>query len=179
MKESMEFKIRKPNLGVVNENGIPLDFAGVMELFNRNLKTGDLRYIPRKTEITEKEIMELWIPHANENISYLAEHTSRIVGSGTLLVIPESNQYSLDSGRKTEYALIFEPNFKEAGLWITKKVIEEAKSKGLQFILHTSVENKDEIGIMEKLGYKPSKSIENYERYAKAGLNPSVYEYII
>lgn len=30
---------------------------------------------------------------------------------------------------------------------------------------------------MEKLGYPPKEKIKNFERYAKAGLNPEVYFY--
>jgi hypothetical protein len=174
----MKLTIRKPNLSRLN-NGIPKDFLQVMELFNTNLRKGNLRFIPRKTEITEKEIEELWIPYAEKNISYLAFSGKKLVASGTLLIVPQSNQYSLESGRETEYSLIFEPGFKEAGLEVTKKVLEEAKSKKIKFVLHVSVENKEEIEIMNNLGLNPTKTIDNYERYAKAGLNPKVYEYII
>jgi len=177
----MAIRIRGPDWNKLNEKGIPDDSEQVMEFFNKGIDKKAYPYIPRKTKITEKEIKELWMPSKDKNITYLAEIDGKIRGSGTVFLEQKSNQYSVESKREVgEYALSIEPDFLNKGLElkITEKIIETVKKRKLRVTMHTSIDNKQEIGIMQKLGYK-GKLIENYERYAKAGLNPKVYEYIL
>jgi hypothetical protein len=176
----MDIVARKPNLESLNAEGIPQDFEASMALFNRLLDQGKLPHTPRKTPITVGEVRSLWMPASNRNITYISENTEgELVASGTLLVVADSNDYSREAKRGVEYALTFDPLFPEAALEATRKTIEEAKQRGLEFITHISVDNDVEIEMMKELGHFPTRTIERYERYAEAGLNPRVHEYII
>ena len=172
-------EIRKPNLSLLSEAGIPQDFQGSMELFNRLLEERKLENCPRKTKITVEEVKTLWVPSAQKNITFVAEVDGVIVASGTLFVDEKSNEYSRESGRGQEFASTFDPQFVEAGKEVTRAVIQEAKRRRLTFISHTAVDDEVNVRIMEDLGYSPTKMIENYERYTRAGVSGKVYEYVI
>ena len=176
MTQIIAITVRKPNLEDKAIDGIPRDFLKVMHMFNRKLKDGTLKHIPRTTKITRDEIRKLWLPSVKQNITYLGEEAGEILSSGTLLIVPGSNQYSLDSGRTTEYALISEQ--REAGLEVTRAVLQEAKAIGQKFVLHTSVDNEEEQWIMSQLGFQPTRRIEVYERFLPTG-NSAVFEYTI
>ncbi len=176
----MDYIIRFMNWGNKNEKGIPRDAEDVMRYFNYALDKGGYPYVPRKTRITEEEIIKLWLAGKDTNISIVAEFDGEIVGSGTALFDPKSNIYSLESERSLgEYAITVNPTSQNRGIGteITKRIIEECRSRGLEFISHTSIDNNQAIRMMEKLGFKPKKIIEYYERYANAGLNPKVFLY--
>lgn len=175
----METTIRKPDLKDICELGIPRDFKNSMNLFNGLLKQGKLKYIPRKNPVTVDEVAKLWVPSAERNITYVGYFDTKLVASGTLLIDADSNQYSKESGRGREYALTFHPVYLDIARDVTKAVMEEAKQRNEPFVLHISVNDADQNMLMTFLGHDPTKKIDFYERYAKAGLNPSVYEYII
>lgn len=171
--------IRKPDLSKMHKAGIPVDFYDSMTLFNNLLKQGRLKNIPRSTPITIEEVTKLWVPSAERNITYLGYFQERLVASGTLLIDTNSNQYSRESGRGREYALIFHPVHIDIAKEVTKKVIDEAKQRNEPFVLHISVKDIDQKIIMTSLGFEPTRTIGHYERYSQAGLDPRVLEYII
>lgn len=171
--------IKQPELEDLCNLGIPRDFRNSMNLFNNLLKEGKLKHIPRKTPVTIDEVAKLWVPSVKRNITYMGYFDYRLVASGTLLIDPDSNQYSKESGRGREYALIFNPVYPDVARDVTKAVLAKAKDRGEPFVLHTSIEDTDQNMIMTFLGQSPTKRIDYYERYAQAGLNPAVYEYII
>lgn len=171
--------IRESNLEVLTPEGIPKDFADKMEIFNRALKENAYPYVPRKSEITINEIKNLWMPSAKDNIDIVAELNGKVIGSGTVLM-GNDNAYSQESKRELrEYAITIDLQYfdKGAGTKITKRIIEEAIKRNIKFSFHTSEDNIRMIKIMEKLGYQPKEKIENYERYAKAGINSGAYLY--
>ena len=177
----MKLEIRNPNLEIKNKEGIPLDFIGVMNLFNKLLEKGELKFNPRKIKITSNEIKTLWLPSAKENMNYVAVLNGKVVASGTLLINKKSNKYSIKSGRfkeNAEYSIIFDKNFKNVAKKITRKIIAEAKKIKLNFSTHVSIENKEEIRFYKELGYKPTRKIKKHPRYISAGLNPTIWEYL-
>jgi len=171
--------IRESNLEVLASEGIPKDFVDKMEYFNKALKENVYPYVPRKSEITFDEIKNLWMPSAKNNIDIVAELNGKIVGSGTVLM-GNDNAYSQESKRELgEYAITIDPQYFGKGIRteITKRIIEEATKRNIKFSFHTSVNNIRMIKVMEKLGHQPKEKIENYERYAKEGINPQVFFY--
>ena len=174
----MSKTIRKPDLKRSDDRNIPIDFLQTMEMFNRLLKENKLPPVPREKPITPEEIEKYWVPNSDKTITYLGFEDAKLKVSGTLFTSQDANKYSKESGRETEYALIFEPGHKEMAKELTKEVIEEASGKGFKFILHSSINNKVENQIMEELGYEPEETIDN-ERYGKAGLDPKVNRYVI
>ena len=171
--------VRESNLKVLTTEGIPKDFADKMEIFNRALKENAYPYVPRRREITINEITNLWVPSAKNNIDIVAELNGKVIGSGTVLM-GNDNAYSQESKRELgEYAITIDPQYFDKGIGtkITKIIIEKATKRNIKFSFHTSVDNIRIIKIMEKLGHRPKEKIENYERYAKAGINPKVFFY--
>ena len=73
--------IRKPNLEDLTEEGIPRDFAQVMEYFNNALNSSEYDPLPRKTPITVNEIRETWLPNSDKTLSLIAEEAGQVVGS--------------------------------------------------------------------------------------------------
>ena len=83
----MKLIIRKPNLENLTSERIPKDFSDVKDYFNKALEDNSLPWIPRKTPITNKEIIEKWVPSLKTNISLIAELGGKVVGSELYFMI--------------------------------------------------------------------------------------------
>lgn len=124
----MKFLIRPMNWNDIKSNGIPRDAFGVMQYFNEAISKNLYPFIPRKKKITFEEILNLWAPSKDKNISIVAQRLDgKIVGCGTILIQGNDNQYSKDSSRETgEYTLTIDPTYFDYNLEeiITKNIIE-------------------------------------------------------
>jgi hypothetical protein len=171
-------KIRKPDLKSL-ANGIPKDFAEVMDYFNQSLEKNSSPYIPRKTRITTEEIKELWIPSLKQNICFVAELNKEVIGSANCFFNTSSSAYEQAEERKPgEIGLTVkaDKNHRMVGYEILSEMIKELKAQNKKGFFHTDANFEEEILMIQDLGYE-GKIIEDYERYKKAGLSGKVYEY--
>ena len=175
-------KIRKPNLENIGSSGVPTDFEKSSGLFNRLLKEGKLRGIPRTEPVTMDEVRNLWVPSANKNITYLAETPEgEIVSSGTLLIKQGSNIYNQQTKEKNEYSLIFDPEYTSAAVYVTGSVISKALEKNKDFYIHTLPERKKIVeDVLERTGFAFNrKPLENYNPFKELGFKGDCWEYSI
>ena len=125
--------IRKPNLEVLTEEGIPKDFASVKAYFNFAIEYDLLPWIPRKTPITTEEIRNLWVPSVKTNICYIAELEGHVCGSATVFYDPSSTAYEHADLRKageltsTVSPLLNKKRCIMIDKEITKEIIRELK----------------------------------------------------
>lgn len=172
----MEIEIRIPNWNDLNERGIPKDSEDIMNYFNKALEKSLFPLVPRRNKITEEEIKNIWVSGKDKDITIIAysKNLERVVGSGTLFITDKDH---------TNYGITIDPEFfsKGIGTEITKKIIKEAIKRNVNFMVHTSTENRAMIKIMENLGYKPNRIIKNFDKYVGKVKAKSfdVYEYII
>ena len=176
----MDFQIRPMNWEDAEIGGIPKDAQQVMDFFNKGLDVGSYSFIPRKIKITKEEILNLWMPHKENNITYVAIINDMVIGSGTVLVNSKGNQYSLESGRNdnNEYSITIDPDYfdRDIELKITKAILKKIKSKKIKVISHVYSTNKVLLNVMNNLGCKFIKKI-NPKRYVQEGLKEDVYLY--
>ena len=173
----MEIKVRIPNLENMTAEGIPKDFADVMDYFNNSLKENSLPWIPRKNPITTKEIKEKWIPSLNTNISLVAELNGKVVGSGTVFYDPNSTAYE-DANQMISGEFNSTANPKMQYVKITQELIKgisrELKEKGKIAHCHLPIES-PAIQAMQELGIKGKET--TLEHYQKQGLSGKVIKY--
>ncbi len=177
----MELTIRSLNWTNTDEDGIPKDALQIMNYFNKAIKEGAYPFVPRKTRITKEEIKKLWLPTKDRNISIVGELEGRIVGSGTVLM-GNDNAYSEKSkGEPGEYSITLDPDFLDRGIGtkITRRILKEAKERGITVHIHTSTQNIRTVRMMEKIGISPKEEIDPYDRYVEAGLPPAAFYYEI
>ena len=175
----MKVKIRKPNNEGITEEGIPKDFADVMQYFNMGLIKNAYPFIPRKIPITLEEIKDRWMPSLDKNINCVAEHKGRIIGMVTIFYDLDSTAYEHATERDTgEIALTVNPDYNHQiiGKEIIGFMINELKRTNRRAILHTDINFSGEISMMKELSYT-GKLINNFKRYRKAGLSEIVVEY--
>lgn len=176
----IEMLIRSVYWDYVDKRGVPKDCLDVMNYFNEGLKSGKYHFIPRKSKITEEEILNLWVPAKDKNVSLVAVMEGKVIGSGTVLFDSGSNKYGLESGREAgEYSLSVDEDYdvKRISYEITKKMLEEGKNRGFKFGLHVYSLDEVMIGVMRDLFLLPKKVINNYQRFVEAGLEKPVYFY--
>ncbi len=119
----MDVAVRKLNLENLTQEGIPKDFADVQDYFNEALRKNSLPWIPRKTPITDKEILEKWVPSQNINLSLVAESEGKVVGLSTVLYDPKSNDYEFANQRKSgELNSTIDPN--QDYIFVQTKLLE-------------------------------------------------------
>lgn len=180
----MEINIRYPNLNDLDSVGVPKDFAQVRDIFNDYLDQNKLRYVPRRTPITNNEIKNKWVPSAGKNILLLAElkPLEKIVGSLTVLNIPDSNDYEYKKGRKkgdiSEFAISYE-NFSEIHIkkMLLKSAIKELNEKNYSARFVAPVEDPF-LSFLEAKGYN-SKERFSVKRYKEIGLSGKAKEYFL
>jgi hypothetical protein len=176
MNWGMRVVIRKPRLEP-RINGIPKDFAETRDYFNYSLEERSLPWIPRKTLITNEEILEKWIPNLDKNITLVAELYGKVVGQAVVLYNTKSNSYEhADEREPGAVGITVKPDVYELVTpRLTKGLIEELKNQNKKGILTTSFESPGN-KIMQELGYKPE-ILENEDRYKLAGLSGKVCRY--
>lgn len=176
----MNIAVRKPNLEILTAEGIPQDFAQVMEYFNKGLETDSLPFIPRKKPITSEEIKKLWVPSLPHNISLVAEANGKVIGSGTVFYQLDSTAYEHAKERLLgTFGMTVDPqhDYQQVGLGILTEIVRELIVSKRKAVSHTDVNFKAEIAIMEELGHR-GKIIED-ERYCLSGLSGKVFEYFL
>jgi len=173
-------KTRFPNVDDVNEKGIPRDFAAVMDYFNGALENNSLPWIPRKTPITESEIIEKWIPSLESNIVIVAEHEGKVVGQATVFYEPNSTNYErakqrmhgeMSSTVDPAYDVQTQVKIQEA---LAKGIIKELKNQNKTAFLRVAKESPMTTA-MSNLGYVGKASTAKH--YKEAGLSGEVLEY--
>lgn len=181
----MNLLIRPPNLEILTPQGIPHDFRDVRDYFNRALLENTLHYIPRRTRITDEEILSLWIPQSNKNTCFVAEDLSKksVVGCITYFAEPFSTKYEHASQRRrgdiagtTDQKYTSEETF-EINLKMTSSLIKELRRQKKQGFLRIAAESPTR-GVLKELNYK-GMIIENITHYKAAGLGGIAFEYLL
>jgi hypothetical protein len=172
----MEIVIRKPNLEP-RINGVPKDFAETKDYFNKALEKNQLSWIPRKTPITDKEIIDLWIPSLKTNITRVAEVDGKVVGQVTVFYDTKTTSYEHANQREPgNIGFTVKPDFYEkVTLELIKGLVKELKEQDKKAVWTTAIESPGN-KLMQELGYKPN-ILENQDRYKQAGLSGKVCEY--
>ena len=171
----MDIKIREPILENLDERGIPVDFASIMNYFNRGLQNKNhpcYRFMPRQTPISLDEIRNLWIPSLKTNLNYLAEQNGKVIGAATVLFDPNSNEYEHRSLRAPgTLSLTTSPDvdYKTTAIPLIERVLITLKRRNQKATLTTPVEFNEDIEIVSALGFSP---IERpHEPYKDIGLS--------
>ena len=172
----MKIIIRKPKLKP-ETNGIPKDFADVKTYFNKALKENTLPWIPRKNQITDDEIKQLWIPTLETNITLVAELEGKVAGQVTVFYDTESTGYEHAKQRVIgDIGFTARPDvYKQVINPLISSLVDELKKQNKTAIWTTACESPGN-KIMEELGYS-SRILKNQERYKKANLSGKVCEY--
>lgn len=181
--------IRKPNLENLTKEGIPKDFADVRDYFNKALENGTLPLIPRKTPITNEEILERWIPSLKTNISLVAEKNNKVIGSATVFYDTNSSDPKFSDFRKPgELNSTVDPSENRYIYYLTTKEMikgikqELIKMEGIENVYlpgfahcYVPVENILANKVFEQLGYKGKE--EFLERYKTGKISGKVFRY--
>ena len=173
----MEIKVREPNPNKLNSEGIPQDFADVRDYFNKSLDRGAFPWIPRKTPITNEEILSGWIPSLSTNISLVAEVEGKVVGSATVFYDLSSTSYEHREQRVVgELSSTVSPdtNYKEVSRRLLEGILEELDSSGRSAVVHVAVESPANQS-MKELGYHGTEI--KKEHYAREGMSGKVIRY--
>ena len=176
----MKIKVRKPNLEALNEQGIPRDYAQVMDYFNKGLAKSKYPYVARRVPITVQEIKEKWIPSAKTNITLVAESEGQVVGSLTVFYDPKATDYEYASQRKlgdigetADYSF----NQDEIKKSLITALVTELRARSVQARFMAPVEDPF-LKVLEEIGYE-AKISEGVERYQKLGLSGKAKEYLL
>jgi hypothetical protein len=161
----MKIIVRKPNLNDLNENGIPGDFASIMEYFNYGIstQTGAFPFIPRRQPITVEEIRDRWMPNAEKNIGLVAELNGKVVGSIAAFQTPSTN-YEHQSTRKLwdigESVDPRENNYAEVLHTLYTGLTDELRSRGANARAVFPIEDVKSIAILRSFNF-PEQEIEH------------------
>ena len=177
---SLEAKIRTIDHERTTEKGIPQDYLDVMAFFNKGLedKSKNFPYVPRTEPITEKEILYGWMSMEDQTMTYVAEMDGKVVCSATLFLPDQPNEISWET--YGHIGLTDDPEYRSQGnaTEVLRELLKYCAKEGVPLKLHTAIENKPIIRILEKLGFDSPIQIDNYERYAgKVDGSSHVFEY--
>lgn len=156
-----------------------------MTTSTKHLQQTQLRYIPRRTPITDEEILQRWLPSLPNNICFVAEDQRRcaVIGCITYLSVPTSSAYENESQRRIgEIAGTTSPDYEITDTFeITKQMnsalIVELKQQQKTGFLRVAIESPT-IQAMQELGYEGT-LVENLQHYKEAGLSGQAREYML
>jgi len=178
---NMTILVRKPNLEILTDEGIPKDFADVRDYFNFAIQNNLLSWIPRKMPITTEEIRSKWIPSAKTNICYIAELSGRVFGSATVFYVPSSTAYEHALQRQegelasTTNPILGRKQSLDVDKELSRAIINELKQTGKTAFARIAIES-PAAEAMKELGYEGT-LVKNVDRYKFQGLSGSVFEY--
>ncbi|MFH1801878.1 MAG: hypothetical protein ABH864_00330 [archaeon] len=99
----MALVVRKPNLGDLNEEGIPRDLAALRDYWNYGVasQVGMFLFIPRRTEISVEEVRGLFVPaiRNGRSVNLVAELDGKIVGAITAIYDVSKTEYEFRGTR--------------------------------------------------------------------------------